>query len=45
MKLLLDTHAFLWFIGGNPNLGHTAMLPTGWQTDKTALLLRSNIYE
>ncbi|MFM7600347.1 MAG: type II toxin-antitoxin system VapC family toxin [Pseudanabaena sp.] len=24
MKLLLDTHAFLWFIEGNPNLSLTA---------------------
>lgn len=24
MKLLLDTHAFLWFIGGNPNLSQKA---------------------
>jgi PIN domain nuclease of toxin-antitoxin system len=24
MKLLLDTHAFLWFIEGNPNLSETA---------------------
>ncbi len=24
MKLLLDTHSFLWFIAGNPNLSSTA---------------------
>lgn len=24
MKLLIDTHAFLWFIEGNPNLSNTA---------------------
>ncbi len=24
MKLLLDTHTFLWFIGGNLNLSNTA---------------------
>ncbi len=24
MKLLLDTHTFLWFIGGNTNLSNTA---------------------
>jgi len=24
MKLLLDTHAFLWFIEGDPNLSDTA---------------------
>ncbi|WP_414620984.1 type II toxin-antitoxin system VapC family toxin [Calothrix sp. CCY 0018] len=24
MKLLLDTHTFLWFIGGNLNLSSTA---------------------
>lgn len=24
MKLLLDTHTFLWFIGGNPNLSGPA---------------------
>lgn len=24
MKLLLDTHAFLWFIAGNPNLSDVA---------------------
>lgn len=24
MKLLLDTHAFLWFIAGNPNLSNVA---------------------
>lgn len=24
MRLLLDTHAFLWFIEGNPNLSDTA---------------------
>jgi PIN domain nuclease of toxin-antitoxin system len=24
MKLLLDTHSFLWFISGNPNLSGTA---------------------
>lgn len=24
MKLLLDTHAFLWLIEGNPQLGHAA---------------------
>ena len=24
MKLLLDTHTFLWFIAGNPNLSNTA---------------------
>lgn len=24
MKLLLDTHAFLWLVDGNPNLSTTA---------------------
>jgi len=24
MKLLLDTHSFLWFIDGNPRLSHPA---------------------
>lgn len=26
MRLLLDTHTFLWFIGGSPNLGATARM-------------------
>jgi len=26
MRLLLDTHSFLWFIGGNPNLSTTARM-------------------
>lgn len=27
MKLLLDTHSFLWFIEDNPNLSTTALAP------------------
>ena len=25
MKVILDTHTFLWFIGGDPNLSHKAL--------------------
>ena len=29
MKLLLDTHAFLWLVDGNPNLSSTAQAALG----------------
>ncbi|MGE5659053.1 MAG: type II toxin-antitoxin system VapC family toxin [Actinomycetota bacterium] len=35
MEFLLDTHAFLWYLLGDPNLGHTA---------KEAIDRKTNLY-
>ena len=44
MKLLLDTHSFLWFIGGHSNLSPTARtLIEG--TDNQPLLSKASLWE
>ena len=42
MRLLLDTHTFLWLVEGSPNLSAAARIAIGW---KTTNLTASQIFD
>ncbi|HST04461.1 MAG TPA: type II toxin-antitoxin system VapC family toxin [Chloroflexia bacterium] len=41
MKLLLDTHSFLWFVQGDPNLGVNASAQIGDESNEIYLSMAS----